>query len=139
MDVNSASSGINYGIGGNYLGSIQTGLNPVMTSTTTPFPPDSYTPTIFGSPPPPAYLTPPPGAGYQVPPQSSYYQGQQGPYNYQTGSAALNTADKYLDRQREVAIKEGRTDMWAEINSREKAVNDAQGQLQDFKPDDKAS
>jgi len=138
MDVNSATQGsMNYGIGGNYLGSLQTGLNPAMTSTTTPFPPDSYTPTIFGSQ-PPAYLTPPPGARYQVPPQASYYQGQ-GPYDYKTGSAALTTANNYLERQREVAIKEGRPDMWAEINSREKAVNDAQGQLESFKPEDTSS
>ena len=134
MDVTQASN-INYGIGGNYLSTIQTGLNPVITPTTTPFPPDSFTPTIFGAAPPPAYLTPPPPAAptYQVPPQTSYYQK---PFNYETASASLTKADEYLDKKRQEAINQGRPDLVAQINQRQDAIEYAQGQVDANKPEE---
>jgi hypothetical protein len=142
MDVNSAtSSSINYGIGGNYLGSLQTGLTPVMTSTTTPFPPDAYTPTIFGSAPPSSYETP----RYQVPPQSSYYQGpgaggqQGGTYTYDSAKASLASADTYLDKKRQEAINQGRPDLLAQINERQDQVEYEQERIEASKPEDTKS
>jgi|GEM_PF-3560944 len=142
MDVNSATSSINYGIGGSYLGGLQTGLNPVMTSTTTPFPPDTYTPTIFGAPPAAAYLTPPPGGTYQVPPQQTYYRGPgagQGSYTYDTAKASLENADDYLEQKRHEAINQGRPDLLAQINEREDQIGAAQGQVDALKPEDTSS